>query len=329
MKKVLLIATGGTIASRKGTGGLTPQISPEDLLKYIEPTAKRFNIDTITPFNLDSTNVTPKHWEELALCIKNNYEKYDGFVITHGTDTLAYTAAALSYMIQNSNKPIIITGAQKPIDFDDTDARNNLSDSIIYAADDKSRGVVIVFDGKVIAATRAKKVRTKSYNAFSSINYPFLAAIFDGKIIRYIPCEEYSESLKIYTKINKNVCLLKLIPGMDEKLLKLMFESYDGIIIESFGVGGVPDYIKDTFIDLCKKYSEKMVVMATQVTHEGSDMAVYEVGADIKEKLTFFETHDMTLESALAKTMWILENKDDLKREEIFYKTINYDILMN
>ena len=110
----------------------------------------------------------------MAEAIENQYERYDGFVIAHGTDTMAYTAAALSYLIQNNRRPIVITGAQKPINMDVTDAKTNLLDSFIYAADDDSQGVNIVFDGKVIVGTRAKKERAKSYNAFSSINFPLL-----------------------------------------------------------------------------------------------------------------------------------------------------------
>ncbi len=124
----------------------------------------------------------------MVVAIEEQYDHYDGFVICHGTDTLVYTAAALSYMIQNSAKPIVITGVQKPIDVDVTDAKTNLLDSFIYAADDASQNVSIVFDGKVIVGTRARKERTKSFNAFSSLNYPFTAVIQEGMIVRYI-CE--------------------------------------------------------------------------------------------------------------------------------------------
>ena len=131
---------------------------------------------------MTTPNVTISHWRKTVKAIEENYDKFDGFVIAHGTDTLAYTASALSYMIQNSKKPVVITGSQKPINMDITDAKTNLIDSFTYASDDKSQGVSIVFDGKVIAGTRAKKVRSKSYNAFSSIDFPFLAVIQDGQI---------------------------------------------------------------------------------------------------------------------------------------------------
>lgn len=329
MKKILFIATGGTIASKKSENGLKPQISPDELLAYI-PTLKQIcEVDTLQLLNLDSSNMEPRHWIMMEECIKEHYNDYDGFVVAHGTDTMAYTAAGLSYMIQNSKKPIVITGSQKPIDMDITDAKTNLLDSFTYASDDKSQGISIVFDGKVIAGTRAKKVRSKSYNAFSSIDFPSLAVIQDGQIMRYIPMLPYEEEVRFYSQMNENIFLLKLIPGISAQMLTYIFSHYDAIIVESFGVGGIPMSIQKTFYDLCSQYPEKIIIMATQVAHEGSDMTVYEVGNEMKTMCSFLETYDMTLESAIAKTMWMLANKDVSKenQEDIFYKNINYDVI--
>lgn len=328
-KKILLIATGGTIASRKSDNGLRPQITPKELLCYIPQAAEICDIEAKQLLNLDSSNMEPAHWKQLVAAIRERYEEFDGFVIAHGTDTMAYTAAALSYLIQNTKKPIVITGAQKPIDLEITDAKSNLLDSFLYAADDQSQGVSIVFDGKVIAGTRAKKVRSKSYNAFSSIDYPCLAVIQDGNIMRYIPMLPYEEDVRFYDGLNENIYLMKLIPGIRPWMLAEIFECYDAIVVESFGVGGIPQSIADDFYRLCRKYPEKLVVMATQVAHEGSDMTVYEVGHDMKEQCRFLESYDMTLESVLAKTMWILGNFDVTKVnvEDIFYTSINYDVI--
>lgn len=329
MKKILFIATGGTIASKKSDNGLKPQISPEELLTYIPSIRNICTIDTVQLFSLDSTNMEPKHWKVMVECIRDHYEDYDGFVVAHGTDTMAYTAAGLSYMIQNSDKPVVITGSQKPIDMDITDAKTNLLDSFTYASDDKSQGVSIVFDGKVIAGTRAKKVRSKSYNAFSSIDFPFLAVIQDGQIMRYIPQTAYEEEVHFYTEMNQNIFLLKLIPGIDPDILELIFAKYDAIVVESFGVGGIPMSIRKAFYELCHKYPEKTIIMSTQVAHEGSDMTVYEVGNEMKTICSFLESYDMTLESVIAKTMWMLANRDISKenQEDIFYKNINYDLI--
>lgn len=329
MKKILLIATGGTIASKKTDSGLMPQIAPNELMAYTPGIKDICDVETLQLLNLDSSNMEPKHWISMVKCIQEHYEKYDGFVIAHGTDTMAYTAAGLSYMIQNSKKPIVITGSQKPINMDITDAKTNLLDSFIYASDDRSQGVVIVFDGKVIAGTRAKKFRSKSYNAFESIDFPVLAMIQDEQIMRYIPMIPYEEPEAFYTELNSNIFLLKLIPGIQPEILSYIFSHYDAIIVESFGVGGIPKSIADTFYGLCRQYPEKTIVMATQVAHEGSDMTVYEVGHEMKTMCNFLESYDMTLESVIAKTMWMLANGKVNKenQEDIFYKNINYDVI--
>ncbi len=329
MKKVLLIATGGTIASKKSENGLKPQITPEELLEYIPQVKEICEVETIQLLNLDSSNMEPQHWKKMVHCIRENYDAYDGFVIAHGTDTMAYTAAALSYMIQNSTKPIVITGAQKPIDLEITDAKSNLLDSFLYAVDAKSQGVQIVFDGKVIAGTRAKKVRSKSYNAFSSIDFPSLAVIQDLNIMRYIPMLPYEEEVTFYEEMDENIFLMKLIPGIKPQVLEAIFNSYDCIIVESFGVGGIPQSLAKDFYRLCQEHPEKIVIMATQVAHEGSDMTVYEVGHDMKKYCRFLESYDMTLESVIAKTMWMLGNIDlkEHDMEDVFYKNINYDVI--
>lgn len=328
-RKVMLIATGGTIASTESEAGLKPGVNSEEILKYIPEIAQYADVKAYQLCSVDSTNMKPEIWLQIVAVIKEHYEDYDGFVIAHGTDTMAYTAAALSYLIQNSRKAIVLTGSQKPIEFSETDGKRNLSDAILYAANEKSQGVSIVFDGKVIAGTRAKKVRSKSFNAFDSIDYPFLAVIQGNQIMRYIPTVPYSEPVHFYENINDNVYLLKLIPGMKIHNFEELFKNYDAIIVESFGVGGIPDTISEEFYRLREKYQDTIIIMATQVAHEGSDMSVYEVGHNIKTDCHFLESYDMTLESVIAKTMWMLGNLDVNidNSEDIFYQHINYDLI--
>ena len=299
MKHLLLLGTGGTIACKRGENGLTPLLTGDELLSYV-PDAKKFcDVETVQVLNIDSTNMHPNHWLKLAQVLEDNYDNYDGFVICHGTDTMAYTAAAMSYLVQHSSKPIVITGAQKPIDLDVTDARTNLLDSLRFASSDRAHGVTIVFDGKVIAGTRGKKERSKSYNAFSSINFPYLAVIQDEHILYYI----------------------------DDK-----WQDRDAVVIESFGVGGLPSYESGDFYSSIEKWISmgKIVVMTTQVTQEGSNMSVYEVGQKIKNAFGLIESYDMTLEATVTKLMWILgQTKDHDKVREMFYQTINHDILWN
>lgn len=331
MKHILMIGTGGTIASRQTEDGLAPGLTPEDILAYIPAVKDVCHVDTIQVCSLDSTNVTPAHWKLMVKAVEENYEKYDGFVICHGTDTLAYTAAALSYMIQNSAKPVVITGAQKPINMDVTDAKTNLLDSFIYAADDESQNVNIVFDGKVIVGTRAKKERAKSYNAFSSINFPYPAVIQDGMLVRYIPEVPCQGSVRFYYDMKESVCVLKLIPGMKPEILPWLFAHYDCIVIESFGVGGIPQTLVHAFYEEMEKWKEKgkFVVMTTQVANEGSNMTVYEVGRKVKQDFQMIEAYDMTLEAVITKLMWLMAmpHTDSRKLRKQFYTTINHDIL--
>ena len=222
---------------------------------------------------------------------------------------MAFTAAALSYLVQNSPKPVVITGAQKPINLPITDARTNLFDSLLFASEPKAHGVNIVFGGKVIAGTRAKKERSKSYNAFSSINYPSLAVIRDGRIVFYIEDKKQTAGKAVfYHTLNEKILLLKLVPGMDGTVLERLFPYYDGVIIEAFGVGGLPEYGELPFSRVLSRWTEagKIVMMATQVTHEGSDMEVYQVGKVIKEDFHLMEAYDMTLEATVTKMMWAM-----------------------
>lgn len=331
MKRILMIGTGGTIASKQTEYGLAPGLDANDILKYIPAVKNICEVEAVQICSLDSTNVTPEHWKLLVKTIEENYSKYDGFVVCHGTDTLAYTAAALSYMIQNSSKPIVITGAQKPIYMDVTDAKTNLLDSFIYASDDESQDISIVFDGKVIVGTRAKKERAKSYNAFASINFPYPAVIQDGMLIRYLPIIPHQAPVRFYYNMQNSVYVLKLIPGMKPTILSYLFDHYDCLVIESFGVGGIPITLADEFYAEMRKWKDKgkLIVMTTQVANEGSNMTVYEVGKRVKQDFKLLEAYDMTLEAVITKLMWIMGNGahtfEQMKKG--FYTTINHDIL--
>jgi L-asparaginase len=327
MKKILMIGTGGTIASEMTAEGLAPEITPEQLLRAIPRIAQWCTVDCQQPYNLDSTNLQPEHWLGVARIIRANYDSYDGFVISHGTDTMAYTAAALSYLIQDSPKPIVLTGAQKPIWFDSTDSKRNLTDAFLYACRGCG-GVQIVFNGKVILGTRARKTHTKSYQAFSSIKYPYLAVLQDEMLMQYITTHSRETPL-FFDALDARVGLLKLIPGVPRELVAFMADRFDGLIIESFGVGGLPDY--GDFEPILQKASEagKLLVMTTQVPNEGSDLAVYHVGSHIKRSLRLLEAFDMTTEAVVAKLMWILgQTRDFAEAERLFYTPVAHDILL-
>jgi len=168
-KKILLIATGGTIASHKGSEGLIPEISAQELLKCVPEILEFCDVEAVQPYNIDSTNVTPKHWIMLAKTIQENYDEFDGFVVCHGTDTMSYTASMLSYLVQRSPKPIVLTGSQQPIDKEDTDGRINLRDSFLYATSENASDVVIVFQGKIIGCGTHTEYFTRKINGICSV----------------------------------------------------------------------------------------------------------------------------------------------------------------
>ena len=330
MKRILLIATGGTIASRPTETGLTPMITSEEILEFIPEAAQVCQVSTTQISNIDSTNMNASHWVDIVRTIEQHYDSYDGFVISHGTDTMAYTAAALSYMVQNAGKPIVLTGSQKSIFLRDTDARTNLLDAFRYAADDRAHGVRLVFDGQVIDGTRARKVRTKSFNAFSSMDFPELGVLREGIFHCYIPDPQPTGRPSFCTSVDDRVFVLKLIPGLDAEIFTWLQAHYDALVIESFGVGGIPCDEDEGFLAAIEAWtrSGKILVITTQVPHEGSDMEVYQVGYHVKSRFDILEAYDMTLEAIVTKLMWILgQTRDPAAVREMFYRPVQHDLL--
>lgn len=329
MKKVLMLGTGGTIASGMTQSGLIPVLSTQELVEKVPEISDLCEVTCRQLFSIDSTNITPAHWLTIAEAIRESYDAFDGFVIAHGTDTMAYTAAALSYLIQGSPKPIILTGAQKPILFENTDSKTNLTDAFRCAVSDLC-GVMIVFNGRVILGTRARKTRTTSLQAFSSINYPLLAVLQNGFLMEYIRPACYGRPV-FYDRLNARVGLLKMTPGADCGLLSYLLSRNDAVIIESYGVGGLPSYQGSGFFDVIRdaiRVGGKTIVMTTQVQNEGSNLAVYDVGFHLKNDLHLLEAYDMTTEAALAKLMWILgqtSRPDEIRR--LFCTPVAYDML--
>lgn len=337
MKHILLIATGGTIASAEDGNGLSPALTGEELARSVPEIEGLCELDIVQPMNIDSTNMRPADWLRIAEVIRENYDTHDGFVVLHGTDTMSYTAAALSYLIQDSPKPIVLTGSQQPMGNPFTDAKINLYQSLVYAVSDRSRDVSIVFGGYAIAGTRARKQRTMSFNAFNSINYPVLAYLRQDKII----CsgsvavsaglaDGALDEPRFYTELNSRVCALKLTPGLTPDIFRLLKPDYDAVILETFGMGGVPERgadgasYQEAIFDWVD--SGRTVVMTTQVPEEGLDLGVYEVGRAYAEHPGILKGGDMTTEALVAKTMWALgQTRDADELQRLFYRPINHD----
>lgn len=331
MKKILMLATGGTIATLKTSEGKIPQLTSQELLRTVPEIRQICQVDTRQLFQLDSTNLHPDHWKVIAAAVRDAYGDYDGFVVTHGTDTMAYTAAALSYMLPNSRKPIVLTGAQNSIGERETDGRRNLLDAFLYAASPCAWDVTIVFDGQVMLGTRAKKLRTKSYHAFSSIGYPEIAQIRDRRVYPVLPVPQGLGVPTASLDLDPAVFVLKLVPGIRPDVLTLLRPAYHALIVEGFGVGGVPYYATADFAREVGAWVEagKVVIMTTQVIYEGSDMSVYQVGHHIKEQYGVIEAYDMTLESVVTKTMHLLPQCPDAAAfRERFLTPVAQDILL-
>ena len=350
MKHILLIATGGTIASAEDGNGLSPALTGEELARSVPEIEGLCELDIVQPMNIDSTNMRPADWLRIAEVIRENYDAHDGFVILHGTDTMSYTAAALSYLIQDSPKPIVLTGSQQPMGNPFTDAKINLYQSLVYAVSDRSRDVSIVFGGYAIAGTRARKQRTMSFNAFNSINYPVLAYLRQDKIICSgsaavsagpAECDCAGDGAardadgaldepRFYTELNSRVCALKLTPGLTPDIFRLLKPDYDAVILETFGMGGVPERgadgasYQEAIFDWVD--SGRTVVMTTQVPEEGLDLGVYEVGRAYAEHPGILKGGDMTTEALVAKTMGALgQTRDADELQRLFYRPINHD----
>ena len=339
-KRILLVATGGTIASKEEGNGLSPALSGEELTRYVPEVADLVTLDVKQAMNIDSTNMRPSDWLRVARIIVESYDDYDGFVVLHGTDTMAYTAAALSYLIQHSPKPIVLTGSQRPMASAFTDAKLNLYQSVLYATDDDASDVSIAFGGIVIAGTRARKQRTMSFNAFTSVNFPPLAYIRTDRIVRSAPFAHArkadgsrghtADRPVVYDKLDPRVFALKLTPGLDSRIFSALAPSYDAVILETFGIGGIPEQGETgpCFQDAIYSWvdSGRIAVMTTQVPEEGLDLGVYEVGRAYANHPGILRGADMTPEAIVAKTMWALgQTRDVTEVEHLFNCEINHD----
>lgn len=334
MKRILLIATGGTIASTEDGNGLSPALTGEELAQSVPEISGLCELDVMQPMNIDSTNMRPSDWMRIRDVIVEGYADHDGFVVLHGTDTMSYTAAALSYLIQDSPKPIVLTGSQKPMGNPFTDAKLNLYQSLLYAVDEHSHDVSIVFGGVAIAGTRARKQRTMSFNAFSSMNYPSLAYIRNNRIVRageavgVAAPERTGAAPRVYDGVDERVIVLKLTPELQPSIFGLLKRDYDAIILETFGIGGIPSYGDDSYEDAILDWvgSGRTLVVTTQVPEEGLDLGVYEVGRAYADNPGILKGDDMTTEALVAKTMWVLgQTRDPHKIRELFYREVNHD----
>ncbi len=327
---VLLIYTGGTIGMIENpeTGALE-NFNFDQLLRHV-PELKRFNY-RISSYQfdppIDSSDMQPQFWAKLVKIINYNYDYFDGFVILHGTDTMAYTASALSFMLEDLSKPVILTGSQLPIGTLRTDGKENLITSIEIAAAKNEDGnamvpeVCIFFENHLMRGNRTTKINAENFNAFRSYNYPSLAKVgihikYEPHLIRKV---DFKKPLKPHYLFDTNVVILTLFPGIQERIVDslLHVKGLKAVILKTFGSGNAPQ--KPWFLKLLKDATDRgiIIINITQCSSGAVVMERYETGIHLLEA-GVISGYDSTLECALAKLMFLLGH--GLSNREIRYK---------
>lgn len=321
---ILLIYTGGTIGMIQDPSDQT--LKPFDFKQILDSVPElgkfAYKIDSYTfdPI-IDSSDVEPSLWQRLAYLIKSRYDRYDGFVILHGTDTMAYSASALSFMLDNLTKPVIFTGSQLPIGIPRTDGKENLISSVEIAAAKDSEGhaivpeVCICFDNMLMRGNRATKINSDNFRAFMSENFPPLAEA--GISIRYNSSlirkpDDWNGGLKVYTGLDTRVSILKIHPGITPQVVRniLCGDQTRAVIIETYGSGNAPG--KDWFLNIVREAASagKILLNVTQCVGGGVNMDIYSNGKSLKNA-GVLSGYDSTTESALAKLFHLMGQTDD------------------
>jgi len=320
MKEVLVLTTGGTIASTKTENGLAPGLAADALISYFEP-RPGVNLSVESVMSKDSTNMQPEDWLELAQRIAQQADRYDAFIVTHGTDTMGYSAAALSYLLYGFKKPVILTGSQIPLGMVETDAVRNLHDALTFASQTDLVGVYLVFNGLVMAGTRAVKTKSKSYDAFESINYPYVASVSEGNMVALYEPQIETPVLTPSLNLDTQVFVLKAFPGLTVDIFDYLAEHMHGVIIESFGNGGLPFERRNLIPGIEKLTAAGIpVIITTQILEEGQDIYLYEVGKRVADA-GGITAGDMNTEAIVAKLMWVLGQTHDIEAVKTLMQT--------
>ena len=325
-KHILLLTTGGTIASMPGGEGLEPHRA-DVLERELEQLRTYYDITVRDVMCLDSSNIRPEEWQFIATEIFNQRTGYDGVVVSHGTDTMAYTASAVTFMLPDIDLPVVFTGSQQPLNDVLSDAPDNLRTAFAMAASGKP-GVFLAFDRKVMLGCRAVKIRASGFSAFESINARYAGLVSNlGLVLDEQVLPKCQRPARLCTDISKDVFLLKLTPGLNPAIFDMLAAmGYKGIVVEAFGLGGI-NFLGRGLRGIQRAVEDGIsVVVTTQCLYDSSDLRVYQVGNKLLD-LGVIQARDMTSEAAMTKLMWgIGQGYGQFQIAELFTQNIAGEI---
>jgi len=310
--RVLVLTTGGTITMiRNEEGFLSPCAEAGILLERMPELRNLADLDLVHLFNVDSSNVLPQNWVSIGEAIYRRIDDYDGFVVTHGTDTLCYTSAALSFFLQEIPKPIVVTGAQVPLDDIGTDARSNLVNAVRVATSEIAE-VVVVFGTQVIMGTRAKKTSAFDMQAITSVNTQPLGNIGLSIKLNRIARARGRRRALFQPFLNENVAMVHLYPGFKPDILNYLSGTHEGVVLEGYGAGHIPTEYRSLVPAIRAATAKSIpVVIGTQCIIGSTQMELYDVGRAALDAGAI-PAMDMTPETTLVKLMWVLGQTGDL-----------------